>query len=900
METKLLAMDYADDKCIHQLFEEQVHRTPDKVALAFQDRRFTYDELNTRANQVAHYLRGVGVEPETVVAICLNRSLEMAVGILGILKAGAAWLPLDPREAKERQQLRLNNVAPQVLLTQQDLLGALPEHRAQTVLLDRDWAAICEHSGSNLVNVAAPTNCSYIMPTSGSTGPPKEVIITHANLSHYVHAMSKPLDIIADDVYLHTASITFSSSVRQLMVAIIHGAKLVIAATEDIMDPIKLFVLIKREKVTIIDLVPSYWRGCINALSEIEPAERKSLLNNELRLILTTGESLMSDLPKKWTMEFGHHAKLINMYGQTETAGTVMVYPIAQNGQSECNIVPIGKPIGSNKVYVLDAHGPVAVDAAGELYISGPSLGRGYLNEPKQTSETFVPDSHSAEPGARLYKTGDLARYLPNGNLEYLGRVDHQIKIRGFRVEAAEIEARLLEHPNVGEAVVIAREVGPDEKQLVAYVVAPSTTKPTVTELRVFLKPNLPDYMIPTAFVFLESLPRTSSGKLDRRSLPAPGETGCPTEETIVAPRTPTEKMLAQSLGQVLGMEHLSIWDNFFDLGLHSLLMVRFRSKLEKNLRRSVPLGMLFEWPTIGDLANALTLPENCLPEVDLVPIQRRASKQPFFMVHGDYAYRHFARHLDPEQPVHGIVSLLNESVARYPDVENRAAHYIKALRSCQPRGPYFLGGHSAGGLIVFEMAQQLRRKGEKVALLALFEPAVPGISPSRSAHLSLMSKIRRHKANLFGTDAREKAKYVLNWLRGQMQRKICNPWKSFVSAIYRLVCVWYRLFNKPLPLHLEKFYTEELLFGKMRQSTRNYRPVAYPGHVVYFKAESSGCEDAVTFWQRLALGGMEVHEVPGDHVTLLQEPYVGELFPKLNAILARAQRGQLLDSDVT
>ncbi|MFQ5796993.1 MAG: amino acid adenylation domain-containing protein, partial [Candidatus Bipolaricaulia bacterium] len=406
-------VNYPKEKCIHQLFEEQAARLPERVALVCEDQQLTYGELNARANQLAHHLRTLGVERETLVAICVSRSLDMVVGILGILKAGGAYVPLDPAYPMERLSFMLKDTQATVLLTQKLLLNGLHLSALSTrdshspapkvVCLDTDWRMIARESEENPVSKATAEDLAYVIYTSGSTGQPNGVMIEHGSLCHYVHAISEPIGITKDEVYLHTATISFSSSVRQLMVPLTHGARVVIATPDKIRQPLALFEMIKNERVTVIDIVPSYWRNCIQALASLEIATRKALLENRLRLILTASEPLWSDLPEKWKFELKHGAKLINMFGQTETTGIVAVYPIPPPDHKEIKIVQIGRPIPNTQVYLLDTQRrPVPVGMVGEIYIGGAGLARGYLHQPELTAERFVPHPFSNDESVRL------------------------------------------------------------------------------------------------------------------------------------------------------------------------------------------------------------------------------------------------------------------------------------------------------------------------------------------------------------------------------------------------------------------------------------------------------------------------------------------------------------------
>ena len=461
------------DVCVDQLIERHAQLTPQKIAVVCEGQQLSYGELNTRATQLAHELQTQGIGPDMLVGICVERSLDMIVGILGILKAGGAYVPLDPSYPKERLAHMLEDARPSVLVTQSHLAGGLPRHAARLVLLDAGRSSILERNGQTSLAGSKPKNLAYLIYTSGSTAKPKGVMITHANLGHYEQSVRISIGVTANDRYLHTASISFSSSVRQWAVPLSRGATVMIATADQIRDPLALFEMIKHEGVTIMDVVPSYWRNCIYALSTLESARRDSILDNQLRLILSASEPLLSDIPRDWTFKFKHAARLINMFGQTETTGIVTVYPIPREHDANVRVVHVGRPIGNTRVYLLNSHlQPVPIGVPGEIHIGGAGVGRGYLNQPELTAQKFIADPFSNAPGARLYKTGDMGRFLPDGTVEFLGRMDNQVKIRGHRVEPGEVEAGLRQHPGVRDAVVTAQADDLGNRRLVAYVVA--------------------------------------------------------------------------------------------------------------------------------------------------------------------------------------------------------------------------------------------------------------------------------------------------------------------------------------------------------------------------------------------------------------------------------------------
>jgi amino acid adenylation domain-containing protein len=598
------SLEYPQDKCAHQLFEAQAAATPGNIAAVCGGQSLSYAQLNRRANQLAHHLRALGVQPGMLVGLCMERSLEMFIAVLGILKAGGAYVPLDPSYPNERLALMLRDAQVPWLLTQQTFLKELPEHGARVICQDVDQLLIAQQPEENPVNRTGVHNLAYVIYTSGTTGAPHGVMIGHDNLSHYLYAMRRAISITDKDRYLHTASIAFSSSVRQLFVPLVQGAAVVLATSEQRVDPLALFAAIKQQGVTIIDLVPAYWRSCLHALERLGAETKAALLDNQLRLILSASEPLTSEVPRDWTFGCKHGAQLINMFGQTETTGIVTVYPIPAENDEWVRVVPIGRPIANTQVYLLDQSAePVPFGIIGELCLSGQGLGRGYFMQPALTAEKFTPHPFSAEPGARLYRTGDLARYLPDGNIEFVGRFDHQVKVRGYRIELGEIESVLSSHSAVRESAVIVRDDVAGERRLVAYVVAKYGQSPSVEGLQSFLQETLPEYMMPAAIVMLNELPLTPNGKLARWALPTPERARAGSDADFIAPRTPIEEALADIWIQILRLDKLGVHDNFFRLGGHSLLATVLMSRVRTTFQVELPVLSLFESPTVAGLA---------------------------------------------------------------------------------------------------------------------------------------------------------------------------------------------------------------------------------------------------------------------------------------------------------
>jgi amino acid adenylation domain-containing protein len=592
-----------------RLLEDQVARHPAKAAVVYEEKSLTYGELNERANQLARHLRARGVGRDTLVGICIDRSLEMAVAIIGILKAGAAYLPLDPDYPTERLVFMMKDARPALVATKKEIAEHISLAADQLVLLDHDWPAISQNASTNLTDGPEPDDLAYVIYTSGSTGTPKGVMITHGNLANYLCALNHELQISADDLYLHTASIAFSSSRRQLMLPLSQGATVVIASSDDRKDPLTLFALVRQRGITVMDAVPSFWRNCTTILLSLADEERGQLLDNRLRLMLSASEPILSDIPQTWGNRFGHPARHVHMFGQTETAGIVCLYRVQDDPDDEVQAVPIGNPIANTEIYILDEQQrPCAEGEAGELYIGGAGVGRGYLNLPELTAEKFIPHPFSKRKGARLYRTGDWARLTADGQIEFAGRRDQQVKLRGFRIELGEVETALAKHPDVRESVVVSRGEGNEEKRLIAYFV-PSAAPPTVGELRQFLGAQLPEYAVPSAFVQLAALPLSANGKVNRLALPDVNVERPQLSADFVAPRNEIEERLATIWSEVLRVPKVGVNDNFLELGGHSLLAARIVSLVRREFGIEIPLRAMFESPTLAQLAHGLVMP---------------------------------------------------------------------------------------------------------------------------------------------------------------------------------------------------------------------------------------------------------------------------------------------------
>jgi amino acid adenylation domain-containing protein len=596
VEWNATTASYPDDQCIHHIFETQVARTPDAVAVVCGDDSLTYHELNRRANQVAHYLQTFGVGPEVLVGLCIERSLAMVVGLLGILKAGTAYIPLDPTYPPERLALMLGDAQPLVVLTQEHLAAGLPAHDVHMVCLDTHRSTIAQYRDDNPVSGVTADNLAYVLYTSGSTGEPKGVLGTHRATLNVLAWLWQTYPFTSHDVCCQKTSLSFTDSIQELLGPLLMGIRTVLIPDAVLQDLPRFVQTLAMHRVTRLLLVPSLLRALLDTYNDLQ--ERLP----SLTLWFTGGEALPSALWQRFQPSLPH-SRLINLYGASEASANTTWYDTSLAPQAIVN-VPIGRPIANTQVYVLDAHlQPVPIGIPGELYVGGASLTRGYHRRPALTAERFIPHPFSHEPGVRLYKTGDRVRYRAGGNLDYLGRLDHQVKLRGIRIELGEIEAALVQHPAVRDAVVVAHEDASGESHLVAYVVPLQEPGPASSELRHDLAKRLPPAMVPTTFVLLPTLPLTPSGKVDRRALPVPGSVKPTLDDLYIAPRTPIEQQVVAIWCHLLGRARIGMHDNFFALGGHSLLAMQLLARVRDATHVEVSLFSFFATPTVAGMA---------------------------------------------------------------------------------------------------------------------------------------------------------------------------------------------------------------------------------------------------------------------------------------------------------
>jgi amino acid adenylation domain-containing protein len=856
------AADYPSDKCLHELFEEQVERTPDAVAVVSEDEQVSYRELNRRANRLAHYLRSLGVGADHLVGICVERSVKMVVGVLGIMKAGGGYVPMDGESPPERLRFMMEDGEIGVLLTEQKLAWRLPEHRARAIYLDRDWKAIERESADNRSSVNSGESVAYTIYTSGSTGRPKGILVPHRAVSRLV-CNTNYIKLDQSDRVAQASNFAFDAATFEIWGALVHGAQLVIVSKDELLSSSEFSKHMRGRGISVLFLTTALF----NHLARESPD-----IFGSLRHLLFGGEAV----DPKWAREVLQSAppeRLLHVYGPTESTTFATWYSVLDVAEGETTI-PIGRPLSNTQAYILDQNmRPAPIGVHGELHLGGDGLALAYLNRPELTAEKFIPHPFASAPGARLYKTGDVARYLPDGNIEFVGRLDYQVKIRGFRVEPGEVEAILAEHEGVREAVLVSHEEWPGEKRLVAYVVAREAL--SVSELREFLKRRLPEYMIPSAFVMMETLPLTPNGKVDRRALPSPGAMLEETGGTFVPPRNALELQLARVWEEVLKVQPISVTDNFFELGGHSLSAVHLMARVRHLFGADLPLAVLFEGGTIKSLA-AILRQQDTQSSSPLVGIQTGGAKRPFFCVHpaggNIICYISLAHRLGLDQPLYGLQARgLDGRHEPLKSIEEMAAYYLEAVRGIQPCGPYLLGGWSLGGALAFEMARQLECQGEEIALLALLDSRAPVAQhdndelddASLLAAIAADARLPINEEELGRLEPDERLRYFLD------QGRNCRimPTNYDLEQARRLLRV----------------YKTNVL------ALRRYNPRGSVKRVTLFRASEmieasvgptskKSVLDATLGWSEFSSEPVKVYDVPGDHASMLTEPHVQSL----------------------
>ena len=873
--------------CIHQIFEQEVEQRPDKIAIESLKEQISYRELNQRANNLARRLQREGIGPEGFVGVMVERSPELIVSLLGIGKAGGVYVPINLVDPPKRVQFIHEDAGVKVLVTTRQGAANLAENDLTLVYVDAE----VDRRTADEENVQAdvtPDNLAYLMYTSGSTGRPKGVGITHRNVVGFVKAANYG-NLSAEEIFLHLAPISFDASTFEIWGALLNGARLVVYPPT-LPSLSELGELIALSQVTILFLTTGLFHQFVDtSVSNI----------GAVRQLLTGGDALSPTLLQKG-LEQIENVSMVNCYGPTESTVMACCYQVERDRRSTS--VPIGRPVSNTRLYIINARQPAGVGERGELFIGGHGLGRGYHNRPDLTAERFLPDPYGPQPGGRLYGTGDAARYLNNGLIQFLGRVDDQIKISGFRIEPREIEAVLSTHPGLRAALVVAREETQGYKFLVAYFVANSETGPGSDELRAYLKERLPDYMVPSVYVPLEALPLTPHGKVDRAALPAPQVSLSRAGREYLAPQNDLQQQLVDIWEELFKIHPIGIADNFFELGGHSLQMIMLVARVEERLGKRVAMAELFDDPTIEHLAGLIGHGKENLLQSLIVPLHSEGTQPALFGPHASggnvWCYKEMVQYLGDDQPFFGVQPREPENglVVYHTEVEAMATDYVQAIRGFQPVGPYWLAGWSMGGVIAFEMARQLQQEGQEVAMVALIDAGVPEAEESEYNWAILLS--------IFAFDlglTEENFKRPTAWTPLPQMAQLRQLW---VEARRAAVV--------PSEMTLVEFRKLFDIFKIHANTTRRYKPGQFHGRVTLFYPEddveriifTKGSEDAqdkpkaakldpFKGWGKLATEGVDVHHVPGNHFSMLREPNVQSLGEQLRQCIedARTQR---------
>jgi amino acid adenylation domain-containing protein len=847
-----------EQRPVHRLFEAQAARTPGAVAVACDGATLTYRALDARADRLALRLARLGAGPEARVGVCLERGLELVVALLAVLKAGAAYVPLDPEHPPERLGRVLADSGARLLLTHPALADRAGAWAGAVVALDGKEDADADSAAGAPRTEPDPEGLAYVIYTSGSTGRPKGVAVPHRALANHMQWMGRAFPLAAGDRVLQKTSVGFDASVWEFWAPLLAGATLVMAPPGAHRDPSELLRTVRRERITVLQLVPAVLRALLE--HPALPACRT------LRTLFCGGEALPADLAARARALTG--ARVVNLYGPTEACIQSVVHEFAGDPGPT---VPIGRPVDNVLAAVLDASGsPVPPGVPGELYLGGVQLARVYLGEPALTAAAFVPDPSGAEPGARLYRTGDRVRWLGGGVLEFLGRADQQVKVRGVRVETGEVEAVLRRHPAVADCVVQARADHRGETRLVAYVVPAPGAAVSAAALRAHLRERFPLPLVPSAFVELGRLPLTPNGKLDRAALPPPEAVRG--GGAYLAPRDALELRLARLWEEVLGAGAVGVRDDFFDLGGHSLDALRLLAGVERIAGRRLSMAALVAGPTVERIAAALRGEPALAAAGPLVPLQRGGGARPLFLVHaagGHVAsYVPLARHLGPDQPLFGLQSRgLEGEAPPHARIEAMAADYLAALREVQGEGPYRLGGWSMGGLVAFEMARMLAAAGEEVELLALVDtrpprgdsPAVAPAAGGRLAGFMLHLGLSPERIATFEEGSAALAP-------GERLRR---AWEA--ARVADVV---------PDDLDFPRFERLWSVFRANAAAASAYRPGPCASDLLLVFAEDrpEPAAPEAARWEALTTGTVRVAAVPGDHFTVVREPHVRAL----------------------
>lgn len=856
------------ENSIKELFESLTAGHSDDIALEFGKQTMTYKELNDQSNRLANYLVSIGVKEDTFVGISVERSVDMIVSLIAIFKAGAAYLPLDKSYPAERIEYMINDSGVKFIVTRRSDSGTLPKSEARIIYIDDEANEINKHSIDSPSIMPAPESAAYMIYTSGSTGRPKGVIMHNRALVNLLNWQFNGQQFGKNLTTLQFTTLSFDVAFQEIFSSLLSGGKLIVMSESERKDLRQVLKILSDRKVQRLYLP-------FIALQEIaELYSSSDDVELYLQEVMTAGEQLQNTTAIRSMFKDLKTAVFTNQYGPTE-AHVVTSYTLEGNPDEWPYNAPIGKPVFNTKIYILDQMmKPVPPGVSGELYIGGVQVARGYHNKEEYTGEKFITDPFGGEVSERVYKTGDVARYMPDGNIEFLGRADNQIKYRGYRIELGEIESVLNDYNKISTSAVIIRDAPNREKRLAAYVVLKQSVECSMTELKSKLSETLPDFMLPADYVILKEMPLLPSGKVDLRSLPEPERSISASSSGYVEPGSELELQLVRIWEKVLGVKQIGITDNFFELGGHSLLALRLFGYIEKLTGKKLAISTLFSHPTIEQLGEILKTEGWKPPWKSLVAVKPGGSRLPFFCVPpGAGTALHFqglVKYLSQDQPFYVLESVgLDGKDEPHTNIEEMAAHYVKEIRMIQPDGPYLIGGRCFGGRVVFEMAQQFVKQGQEVALLAIFDTWPPfqempkAYVPPKRDLKHFINSIRIHSKT---GDLR----LVINNYVGNKVGKI--TWKIKNKLKYTFSSEKKKLYNRIMLMH---FAAQDRYVAKK-----------YPGKVTLIECSTFKPEFRKG-WQELAGGGFETYVVPDtDHKTIVREPKIRDFAEKLNIVL--------------
>lgn len=872
------AQAYPEDWTMHQWFEQRVAQAPEAIVLIDGDRQMTYQALNAQANQLAHYLRQRGVQPDDLVAVAIDRSIDLFVAFLGVLKAGAAYVSLDPAYAQERRAYTLKDSQAVLVLTHTRQLQRIPATTAAIVPIDREWPMIAEFSADNPCRVATPNNLAYVLYTSGSTGNPKGVMIEHRGLVNHAAAVAAEFAIQPGDRMLQFSNIGFDIIVEELYPTLVSGATLVLRPESIAASMQDFWQFVVAQQITMLDLPTAFWHELVNSLVTRDRAWPESI-----RLVCVGGEKAARTAYRDWLERVPPTVRWINTYGPTETTvSATWCDPQQVHYSPAMGEVPIGQPLPNVQVYVVDAQRQLLpVGIPGELCIGGPGVARGYLNLPEKTADRFIANPFVDDPTARLYCTGDVVQWREDGLLEFIGRSDCQVKIRGFRVELGEIEVQLESHPRVRQVVVLAQE-RPNGKVLVAYVVSDASEPLTAQGLGDWLRDRLPSYMLPSQFVLLEALPLTPNGKVDRKALPEPTAIDRSNEPVGAAPADHWESALVELWEDALGVP-VTVADNFFELGGHSLLVARMCDRIEQRFNRQISPTLLFQSPTIQQFAVHLRQ-DGPVPQIysSAVVIQPGSANQPpLFAIHvlgeGGRFFRPLAECLGADQPVYGLAAQMMDTENAPPNrVEDLAAFYIREMQAIQPEGPYFITGMSYGGMVAYEMARQMAELGLEIGMVGLLDT----YGPNRTESLPSRERLKAHWRS-----AREQG--LRRYLKQKVRRSLFQQREKLHRAYARTV--------QKLGGQISYELQFKLVVAENTKASDVYVPGPFAGRLALFRATeavfySQAYLESGLGWRDL-VSQLDVYDVSGSHMTMVDPPLVQDLAKQMCQAMQRPAR---------